>query len=137
MRDVLISAALGGAMLLAGAAGAQAWDGSSGLGLSVGVVADYDGGSRYEGSRYEGRRHEGRSFDGERRYEGSREGYGDRGAWRGGEGERHGRWHDRPGYDGYERGRYRGPRYGFYDPRPRPRCWVRPTYWGPERVCRW
>lgn len=36
------------------------------------------------------------------------------------------------GYGGY------GPRpeYGVYGP-PRRRCWIRPGFYGPERVCRW
>lgn len=58
-----------------------------------------------------------------------------------------------PWYGGGYGGGYRpppppvyGPRpgYGFYGPPaptyfapPQRRCWIRPGYWGPERVCRW
>lgn len=45
--------------------------------------------------------------------------------------------HPGPGYGpAYGPGFYgRPPAPAYYAP-PRPRCWIRPGYWGPERVCR-
>lgn len=130
MRSLIVAGLLGGAALVAGGlgAGAQPWPGPGLRGPAAVPVADYP----------------------EPRF-----GYGDprpRSEYDVEERRREGVYGQRPRYDAPPPRRF-GPeeeedepaREGSYGPRPgyaeeppaRPRCWVRPGYDGPERVCRW